>query len=123
MMTIVYNNERGYVTDMGENAIITVGDEPAGVLHRYGVWKRGGRKDEVVHVTGDLAEAIATLHAPERCPDCGGELTVESNVRVDEPYFPTHPLRDAPLPRRTRTAYAAAFCGGCEFCVEIERPR
>lgn len=63
----------------------------------------------------------AEEEAALRCPDCNGLLTVERDVLVDEPYFPKYPLRDQPLPRRQRTAKAVAFCGGCEFCIEIER--
>ncbi len=58
---------------------------------------------------------------PPRCPDCGGELDVQENVVVDEPYFPLYPLRDAELPRRKRIAKRVAFCNGCEYVKEIER--
>jgi transposase len=66
--------------------------------------------------------ADTVKEAPPRCPDCGGELSIERDVVVDEPYLTGYMLRDAPPPRRKRVAYAAAFCGGCEFVVQIERP-
>lgn len=56
---------------------------------------------------------------PSACPLCGGELDVQRDVTVDEPYFPTHPLRGAPLPRRRRVAAAVAFCNGCEYADEV----
>lgn len=68
-------------------------------------------------------EAGSTVQdAPPCCPDCGGALSVERDVLIEEPYLAGRLLRHAELPRRQRVAYAAAFCSGCEFCVEIERP-
>lgn len=55
------------------------------------------------------------------CPSCGGtmELVLASEGgRIEEPYFPTHPLRDAPLPRRSKPANFFA-CSSCENCEEL----
>jgi hypothetical protein len=63
-----------------------------------------------------------------RCPDCGGELTIEPRCEISEPVavrnvvasrtdingVVTHPE----MSRRTRIA-PAALCNSCEFCVEI----
>ena len=65
------------------------------------------------------AQAAADEKLP-KCPDCGNVLDLQRNVEVDEPYFPTHPLRDQPLPRRRRIAKMVAFCNGCEFAQEVE---
>ncbi len=56
---------------------------------------------------------------PSACPQCGGVLDVQRDVTVDEPYFPKHPLRGAPLPRRQRIAAVVAFCNGCEYADEV----
>jgi hypothetical protein len=58
--------------------------------------------------------------APTHCPDCGGELSIERDVLIEESYLTGYMLRGADLPRRTRIAYAAAFCSGCEFAVELD---
>lgn len=55
---------------------------------------------------------------PRPCPQCGAPLDVQRGVEMEEPYFPTHPMRDAPLPRRRRVV-TAEFCGACEYAAEV----
>jgi hypothetical protein len=66
------------------------------------------------------AKAAAEDKLP-KCPDCGNVLDLQRDVEVDEPYFPTHPLRDQPLPRKRRIAKLVAFCNGCEYAEEVGR--
>ena len=65
-----------------------------------------------------LAERTAR---PARCPQCSGDLNIERNVKVSEPMLTGFMIRGAELPRRTRIAYAAAFCCGCEYAVELNK--
>jgi hypothetical protein len=54
-----------------------------------------------------------------RCPECGGEFTIDPDAEVGEQYVPRgFAVRDRELPIRMRRA-TVAFCSGCEFCVEI----
>lgn len=60
-------------------------------------------------------------NATKACPDCGSAMELvkaSEGGRIEEPYFPTHPLRNAPLPRRSRPASFWA-CSGCEHHEEL----
>jgi heterodisulfide reductase subunit C len=54
------------------------------------------------------------------CPSCGASMELVKACdggMIDEPYFPRYPLRDQPLPRRSRPATFWA-CSACEHCEE-----
>lgn len=53
------------------------------------------------------------------CPECGGVLDTQANIVVDEPYLAPFLIRDAPLPRRLRTAARVVFCTECEYAKEL----
>lgn len=55
------------------------------------------------------------------CPDCGAGMELvkaSEGGRIEEPYFTPYPLRDQPLPRRSKPASFWA-CSGCENCEEL----
>ncbi len=63
---------------------------------------------------------IATIER-KACPSCGAGMELvkaSEGGHIEEPYFPTHPLRDQPLPRRSRPATFWA-CSGCEHHEEV----
>lgn len=74
-------------------------------------------RDRLLGKAASPGDAITA--ADHRCPACGGALDIHHEVAVDEPYLAGQLLREAPLPRRQRTATAVAFCTGCEYCVEL----
>lgn len=68
----------------------------------------------------DAAGAFGKPAPEKRCPSCGSALELvkaSEGGMIEEPYFPTHPLRGEALPRRRRPATFWA-CSGCEHCEE-----
>lgn len=77
--------------------------------------------EEVKRRIAEGGSIKAAWEKGSRCPSCGASLELvkaSEGGRIEEPYFPTHPIRNAPLPRRSRPANFLA-CSGCEHCEEV----
>lgn len=53
----------------------------------------------------------------QRCPDCGGEIDLQTDAEIGELWIEADSLHRVPVERK-RTANVA-FCTECEFSLEV----
>jgi hypothetical protein len=78
------------------------------------------KKRREIEASGLAQWSYAKPEEIKDCPSCGAGMELvkaSEGGMINEPYFPTHPIRGAALPRRTRPATFFA-CPACEHCEE-----
>lgn len=59
------------------------------------------------------------MTTPFKCPDCGAPLELDEQAETETTVFRQYP-GTMPYLEQVRRPAVVAFCGGCEFALEVK---